>query len=235
MHPTDIAPAASCEDSLSDSNREPRPAHQFDDWPQHSSAATFGMWLFLTAELMFFGGLFAIYMVYRSTYPVVFAEASQHLDLVLGTANTAVLLTSSFTMALAVGAAKARRRWISAAMLGTTIVLACVFLAIKGLEYAHKFQDQHVPVATWPFDWEPASAGPARLFFALYFVMTGVHALHIVLGAGALLAILVMNARGRFNDGNFLPVETVGLYWHLVDVIWIFLFPLLYLIHPHAG
>jgi cytochrome c oxidase subunit 3 len=204
-------------------------AEQFDSLEQQRDASTLGMWVFLVTEVMFFGGLFTAYTVYRWSHPAEFAAASQHLDVVLGTVNTAVLICSSLTMALAVHAAALGRRRGTAAFLALTIVLGAVFLVIKGFEYAHKFHEDLVPGSNFG-----AHGGRAvELFFSLYFAMTGLHALHMVIGI-VILAILTIKAlRGRYTSENHSAVEVTGLYWHFVDVVWIFLFPLLYLIGRH--
>jgi cytochrome c oxidase subunit 3 len=208
-------------------------AHHFDNLAQQEEASTLGMWLFLATEVLFFGGLFAAYSIYRNWYPVPFSEASRTLDIVLGSVNTVVLITSSLTMALAVHAAQtdARRRLV--ALLVTTMVLGAVFLGIKGVEYAHKFAEQHVPGPGFHFEPE-ASAALAQVFFSLYFVMTGLHALHMIIGLGVLAWMLWWTVNGRITAEYSSPVEISGLYWHFVDIVWIFLFPLLYLIGRHA-
>jgi cytochrome c oxidase subunit III len=221
----------------------PRVAHHFDDWRQQYDACLLGMWVFLVTEVMFFGGLFTAYMVYRASAPETFAVASRHLSIWLGGINTVVLLTSSFTMALAVYAAHHRHVANLLRFLGATIVLGLAFMGIKAYEYYQKYNDGLIPARRWfEFDAEPlvedaghASAedfdpGKAQLFFGLYFAMTGIHFLHMVIGIALLLLFLRPAARGRFTGGNFVPVELMGLYWHFVDIIWIFLFPLLYLI-----
>ena len=203
-------------------------AHQFDDTDQQRDAATLGMWVFLVTEIMFFGGMFTAYVVYRSLYPHAFGHASNHLDVRLGTINTAVLITSSLTMALAVHAAQlGRRRTLITSLLGT-MALGSTFIAIKGYEYAHKFHEGMVPGPA--FTYAGTDAKQAELFFSVYFVMTGVHALHMVIGVGLLTWLLIGARRGRFGGTYYTPVELCGLYWHFVDVVWIFLFPLLYLI-----
>lgn len=209
---------------------EPRVAlaHQFDDLDQQREASSLGMWVFLVTEIMFFGGVFTGYTVYRHAYPEAFADASRRLTVVLGAVNTAVLICSSLTMALAVRSAQRGTRRGMTAFLSLTMLLGSVFLVIKGVEYAHKFHDHLVPGATFAFE------GPhrqhAELFFSFYFAMTGLHALHMVIGIGILGALVVLSSRGRFSPDDYAPVENTGLYWHFVDIIWIFLFPLLYLI-----
>jgi cytochrome c oxidase subunit 3 len=236
----------------------PPVAHQFDDWPQQYDACVLGMWVFLVTEVMFFGGLFTAYMVYRTSDPETFAIASRHLSIWLGGANTVVLLTSSFTMALAVYAAHHRNSANLLRFLAATIVLGLTFMSIKAYEYYEKYKDELVPIRGLEFravnlsahgpaadsdhgagdhesadegdDKQHLDAGKAQLFYGLYFAMTGVHFLHMVIGIALLLLFLRPARRGRFTAGDFVPVELMGLYWHFVDIVWIFLFPLLYLI-----
>jgi cytochrome c oxidase subunit 3 len=208
-------------------------AHQFDDAVQQHEASGLGMWIFLVTEILFFGGLFTIYTVYRSLYAQAFGDASSHLDITLGAVNTAVLIGSSLTMALAVHTAQVSRNGrLVAFFLIATIVLGGVFLGIKGVEYAQKFHEHHVPGPG--FHYTGADAQHAELFFCLYFLMTGLHALHMVIGIGLLTVLAVMALRGRFGPSYFTPVELTGLYWHFVDIVWIFLFPLLYLVERHS-
>jgi cytochrome c oxidase subunit 3 len=205
--------------------------HHFDDLGQQHDAATLGMWLFLATEVLFFGGLFAAYMLYRVWYPETFGAASRTLDITLGTVNTLVLIGSSLTMALAVHAAEKDQRRTLMMFLVLTMVLGAVFLGIKGVEYAHKFEEHHVPGLGFHF--EGAAPERANLFFSLYFAMTGLHAAHMVIGLGIIAVMLVMAWRGRFSARWHTPIEITGLYWHFVDIIWIFLFPLLYLVDRH--
>ncbi len=208
-------------------------AHQFDDAVQQHDASGLGMWVFLATEILFFGGLFLLYTVYRSLYPEAFGHASSHLDVTLGAINTAVLIGSSLTMALAVHTAQVSRNGrLVALFLCATIVLGGVFLGIKGVEYTQKFHEHHVPGPS--FQYTGADAQHAELFFCLYFLMTGLHALHMVIGIGLLAVLAVMSLRGRFGPSYFTPVELTGLYWHFVDIVWIFLFPLLYLVERHS-
>ena len=205
-------------------------AHHFDDAEQQRGAASLGMWVFLVTEVMFFGGMFTAYVVYRTVFPAAFAHASNHLDVRLGTLNTVLLICSSLTMALAVHAAQRGRRHVVPWLLAT-MALGAGFLGIKFAEYAHKFHEGLVPGPG--FAWTGPDAPQAQLFLSLYFAMTGAHALHMVIGLG-LLAWLVLGARrGRFGPAWHTPVELTGLYWHFVDIVWIFLFPLLYLIGRH--
>ncbi|MEW6297767.1 MAG: cytochrome c oxidase subunit 3 family protein [Thermodesulfobacteriota bacterium] len=207
-------------------------AHQFDTPEQQREAGALGMWIFLVTEVMFFGGMFIAYTVYRTFYPETFAHASQHLDLLLGGINTAVLICSSLTMALAVYGAQTDRRTLLVSCLALTIVLGATFLGIKVAEYLHKFEERLIPGAA--FAYAGGDAQQAQLFFSLYFAMTGMHALHMIIGIGILAVLLVHAWRGRFSSLYYAPVELTGLYWHFVDIVWIFLFPLLYLLGRHA-
>jgi cytochrome c oxidase subunit 3 len=206
-------------------------AHHFDDAEQQHEAGQLGMWLFLVTEILFFGGMFTAYVVYRSLYPGAFAHASHHLDVRLGTVNTAVLISSSLTMALAVHAAQTGSRRGTLMWLVLTALLGTTFLGIKSYEYAHKFHEGLVPGPH--FTYPGPDAPQAQLFFGLYFAMTGVHALHMVIGLGILAWLMREARRGRFGPAYHTPVELTGLYWHFVDIVWIFLFPFLYLIGRH--
>jgi cytochrome c oxidase subunit III len=212
--------------------QHPALAHHFDNLDQQAEAATLGMWVFLLTEVLFFGGAFLVYTVYRHMYHDAFVVASHSLDIVLGTINTAVLIGSSLTMALAVRAAQVGSRRLIQIFLILTIVLGCVFLGIKATEYLHKFHEHHVPGQGFQF--EATYLREAQIFFSLYFVMTGLHALHMIIGIVVMLVILWQASRGAFSAEYFVPVEVIGLYWHFVDIVWIFLFPLLYLIGRHG-
>jgi cytochrome c oxidase subunit 3 len=214
------------------SERAAASAHQFDDAEQQHDASTLGMWVFLVTEIMFFAGMFTAYVAYRSLYPEGFAHASHHLDVLLGAINTTVLITSSLTMALAVHSAQLGRRGPLLGFLLTTIALGSTFLVIKGFEYAHKFHEGLVP-GPW-FSYHGADAGAQQLFLSIYFAMTGVHAAHMVIGIGILSVLVWQARRGRYGQAYYTPVELSGLYWHFVDIVWIFLFPLLYLIGRHT-
>ena len=211
----------------------PALAHHFDDLDQQQEAASLGMWVFLLTEILFFGGLFLVYTIYRTWYPQAFASASHHLDIPLGTINTAVLIGSSLTMAMAVHSAQMNSRKGIMIFIVLTMVLGSVFLGIKGIEYSHKFHEHLVPGPHFAYA-EPQFFKPAQLFFSLYFVMTGLHAAHMIVGMGLMVWMLVWAYKGVLGDGYYSPVEIVGLYWHFVDIVWIFLFPLLYLIGRHA-
>ncbi len=190
------------------------------------------MWVFLLTEILFFGGLFLVYTIYRTSYPDAFAAASHHLDIPYGAFNTAVLIGSSLTMALAVHSAQLSSRRGMIVFLVLTIVLGGVFLGVKGIEYSHKFHEHLIPGPSFQFEAEYFR--PAQIFFSLYFVMTGLHALHMVIGIGLMIWMWLWAYNGTLGDGYYSPVEIVGLYWHFVDIVWIFLFPLLYLIGRHA-
>jgi cytochrome c oxidase subunit III len=205
---------------------------QFVSEEQQKDASTVGMWVFLITEIMFFGGMFLAYSVYRSTYPTAFAVASSSLNAVIGAINTAILLCSSFTMVLAVRAAQLGQRKAIIIFLILTLILGLAFLGVKAYEWNEKFQEHHVPGPSFHLE-GTTQQGPAQLFFSLYFAMTGLHALHMVIGAGLLTWLLIETFRGKFSAAYMTPVDIGGLYWHFVDIIWIFLFPLLYLIDRH--
>jgi cytochrome c oxidase subunit 3 len=205
---------------------------QFETPAQQKEASTLGMWIFLVTEIMFFGGLFLAYTIYRREFAAVFSLASNTLDVVIGAANTAVLLCSSFTMVLAVRAAQIGSRKALVVFLILTIVLGGVFLGVKAYEWNQKFEEHHVPGPTFHLDGTTAQ-GPAQLFFSLYFTMTGLHALHMIIGEGLMLFLLWHAYKGKYSPSYYTPVDVGGLYGHFVDIVWIFLFPLLYLIARH--
>ena len=210
--------------------------HHFDNMEQQAEASTLGMWTFLVTEIMFFGGLFMAYLVYRWQSPLGFQEASHHLNIYWGAANTAILIISSLTMALAVRAAQTSQPVrTQIGWLVSTMVLGAAFLGIKAIEYSDKFRDHIVPGPY--FQWEGLYPKPAEQFYSLYFAMTGLHALHMVIGLGIMAVITWMASRKTFDSEYYTPVEVAGLYWHFVDIVWIFLVPLLYLIgrHYHAA
>lgn len=214
--------------------------HHFAEPQQQRDAASLGMWVFLATEVMFFGGLFCAYLIYRLMFFGDFAAASKTLAVGLGATNTAVLICSSLTVVLAVWAAHTGRRMLLVANLAITLVLGLTFLGIKGIEYKEKFERHHVPGATFDFrervpghPGQNANPEHAQIFFALYFVMTGLHALHMIVGIGVFIWLLIAAWKGRFTPDYYTPVEMGGLYWHFVDIIWIYLFPLLYLIDRH--
>jgi len=202
--------------------------HHFDSLDQQHEAATLGMWLFLITEVLFFGGLFLAYMLYRVWYPVAWAEASRELDIVLGAFNTAVLIGSSLTMAFAVRSAQTGKQRATVIWILLTMALGLVFLIVKYFEYKEKFEHHHVPGPNFVF--EGPQAGPAQIYFSLYFLMTGLHATHMIIGFFIMAVIAWMAHKKRFTPEWYTPVEITGLYWHFVDIVWIFLFPLLYLV-----
>ncbi len=283
--------------------------HQFEDMKQQQESASIGMWLFLVQEIMFFGGLFTAYLVFRSKYPMAFAAGSNHLDVVMGAANTVVLIVSSLTMALAVYYAQRSNRNMQVIMIILTMIFGSVFLGVKAVEYKAKYDDGLIPFAglnkrvyaesgghttlepesmknqslpsplssgqqpdahgtyvnprgdfqwrdlslveqgrqgNYLTDWEKTGyfdsnnepsaerfQEKVRLFFWIYFAMTGLHALHMIIGLGVMLWLLWKAWLGTYSAEYYAPVEMAGLYWHFVDIVWIFLFPLLYLLGRH--
>ncbi len=211
--------------------------HHFETLEQQKDASTLGMWLFLVTEIMFFGGLFTTYVVYRSKWPLAFMEASHSLSWKLGAFNTAVLIVSSLTMALAIWAAQVNRRKMQVGFLMLTMVLGLTFLGVKAVEYQDKFEHHHVPGPH--FEWheplpEGVTSNQVEVFFSIYFIMTGLHAVHMICGI-AVLGVLAFYAwKGRYDSTYYNPLECTGLYWHFVDIVWIFLFPLLYLLGAHV-
>jgi cytochrome c oxidase subunit 3 len=218
----------------------PRQQHHFYDMDQQLEASTLGMWVFLVTEIMFFGGLFMAYILYRYWYPDAWAAASNHLNVVMGAANTVVLIVSSLTMAMAVRSAQVGSFRGQIGFLLGTIAFGATFLVVKYFEYKEKFEHHLVPGFNFnPLDHvhetHKAVGQPEQLFFSLYFIMTGIHAAHMVVGIALMLVILSLALRRRFSPQYYGPVEVSGLYWHFVDIVWIFLFPLLYLLGAHLG
>jgi cytochrome c oxidase subunit 3 len=206
--------------------------HHFDSMEQQKEASALGMWVFLVTELLFFGGLILAYTIYRWENARAFAHASLHMDITLGTTNTAVLICSSLTMAMAVRSAATGRKRPLIGFLVATMLLGGAFLGIKAVEYTDHIRHHLFPGPGFHYP-VPADARAAEMFFSLYFAMTGLHALHMVVGLGILTTLLVLARRGRFTPEYSTPVEISGLYWHFVDIVWIFLFPMLYLIGRH--
>ena len=203
--------------------------HHFDDFEQQLESSTLGMWVFLLTEIMFFGGMFGGYTVYRNLYPDAFASASHFMNITLGASNTLVLITSSLTMVLAVRAAQLGQKRTLIVFLVLTLILGSMFLVVKYFEYHEKWVDHHIPGPGFGYE-EPQYFHQAQILFFLYFAMTGMHAMHMIVGVGLLTTLIIMAARGRFSAAWYTPVDMIGLYWHFVDIVWIFLFPLLYLI-----
>jgi cytochrome c oxidase subunit III len=210
----------------------PNLRHHFDTMAQQFDSATLGMWVFLLTEIMFFGGMFGAYTVYRSMYPGAFASTSQHMNPLWGAVNTAVLIVSSLTMALGVRSARMGQQKALQIFLILTMIFGLAFLGVKAIEYHEHWVDLKVPLigGHWDYSDEPQFARQAQIMFCFYFFMTGFHALHMVVGVGLMITIFMMARKGAFNAEYFTPVEISGLYWHFVDIVWIWLFPLLYLI-----
>jgi cytochrome c oxidase subunit 3 len=225
----------------------PQHRHHFATEEQQREAGSFGMWLFLLTEIMFFGGLFFAYLLYRNWYYDAFVAASNQLSIPLGASNTAILITSGFFMALAVWAAEVRKKALLVVFLIFTIVFGVAFLGIKYVEYHEKWEKHHIPGASFDVSefinpaayglsekpLPPDAAQKTQMFFFLYFAMTGMHALHMIIGIGLLFWLLARAQRGDFTQGYVAPIENFGLYWHFVDIVWLYLFPLLYLINRH--
>jgi cytochrome c oxidase subunit III len=227
----------------------PQHRHHFETQEQQREAATFGMWLFLLTEIMFFGGLFFAYLLYRNWYHDAFVVSSNQLSIPLGAANTAILISSGFFMALGVWAAEVKKQALLVLFLVLTTVFGVAFLGIKAVEYHEKWEKHHIPGASFDVSQfinpekyglhekplAPDMAQKTQIFFFLYFAMTGMHAFHMILGIGLLFWLTWRARRGEFSAGYVAPIENFGLYWHFVDIVWIFLFPLLYLINRHPG
>ncbi len=215
-------------------------AHHFDTPEQQFETAKLGMWVFIATEILMFGGLFVAYGLFRNTDPVMFHHASQHLNKVMGAANTVVLLFSSLTAALAVRSSQLGKKSQTTMYLAVTILCALGFLVVKYFEYAAKFEHGLLPGKYFTAHLHAAAAHGAHAlpalpqragsFFSLYFMMTGLHGVHVVLGMSLLGWVLYRNNRGDFSPEYFTPVEIGALYWHLVDLVWIYLFPLIYLV-----
>ena len=201
-------------------------APQFVSARHRDETAELGMWVFIASEVLLFGGLIFGYFVYRHAYPAAFAAASRHTDIVIGTANTAILLTSSFLVACAVDAASAEMRKTVALLLSGAILLGLAFLVLKGFEYSDEYRDHLVPGLDFRFD--AAHPGGAQLFFVFYFVATAIHALHILAGIGLLALLARLNYRSP-DKRHRAALHSSALYWHFVDAVWIFLFALIYL------
>lgn len=239
---------------------------QFKTLEQQKETAALGMWIFLVTEILFFGGLFMTYTINRHAFPTAFGIGGNMLDLKLGAINTVVLILSSFTMAMSVWAAQTSKKKLVTIFLILTLVLGCVFLGVKVIEYKQKFDHHLIPGHGFDITYcseNPSACGltgkaltdevkeveegirdehgisglnaHSQLYFSLYFGMTGLHALHMIVGAGLLVWLIVHSMRGRFDASYNTPVENIGLYWHFVDIVWIYLFPLLYLINRHLA
>ena len=219
--------------------------HHFTSLEQQREASTLGMWVFIAQEILFFGGLFGAYTVYRTLYPEAFSAGSHHLSWKIGFFNTLVLIGSSLTMAMGVYSAAIGRKNRIVGFILATILLGSVFLGVKYFEYGEKIRPclgdgPHtgclVPGARFDaaaLHLHGAEAGQVQIYYSLYFAMTGLHALHMVIGLGIMTVITIMAWKKQFDREYYTPVEVAGLYWHFVDIVWIFLFPLLYLIGHH--
>ncbi|HEV2710010.1 MAG TPA: cytochrome c oxidase subunit 3 family protein [Edaphobacter sp.] len=225
----------------------PQHRHHFETQEQQREAGTFGMWLFLLTEIMFFGGLFFSYLLYRNWYYDAFVVASNQLSVPLGGANTAILITSGFFMALGVWAAEVRKKGLLVLTLILTMLFGIAFIGVKADEYHEKWEKHHIPGEHFDVSefvnphayglkeepLAPDQAAHTQIFFSLYFAMTGLHALHMIIGLGILVWLTIRAHRGDFTAGYVAPIENFALYWHFVDIVWLFLFPLLYLINRH--
>jgi cytochrome c oxidase subunit III len=218
-------------------------AHHFENAEQQYESSTLGMWIFLVTEVMFFGGLFGAYGVYRANFPGEFIAGSKMMDIRLGAFNTVMLIASSLTMALAVRSGQLGLRKKVVSWLVATMFFGSIFLGVKAFEYHNKWEEHLVPGPNFHFNLEeakelgkedpafPATVGPqVQILFSLYFAMTGMHAVHMIIGIGVLLWLTRQAAKGSYSAAYYTPIEVCGLYWHFVDIVWIFLFPLLYLI-----
>lgn len=212
---------------------EPRPAVQFFDLAQQEEVARLGMWVFLATEVLLFGGPMMLYLAYRSGYPAGFGEAARETKIVIGTVNTAVLLTSSFAVAWAVAAVKLGERRVAALLLSVAALLGVVFLTLKGVEYAREYREGLVPALH--FTRQGEHPGAVALFFVFYFVTTGLHALHLSIGVVVLAVMAWRIRRGAYGPTYHAPLTVAALYWHFVDLVWIFLFALIYLPGRSAG
>ncbi len=202
--------------------------HHFSDSEQQFTSAKLGMWIFLLTEVLFFGGLFCAYAVYRYMHPEMFYNVHKLLDVNLGALNTVVLITSSLTMALSIRSMQLGNKKQTLILLFSTLLLAAVFLVVKYMEYSHKFHLGQLPGKWYTFD--GAEGENPHLFFSVYFAMTGLHGIHVIAGIIAITWMIIRTFRNHFSANYYTPIEVTGLYWHLVDLVWIFLFPLLYLI-----
>jgi cytochrome c oxidase subunit 3 len=212
-------------------------AHHFDSPTTQFDAGRMGIWLFLVTEVLLFGGMFCAFAIFRSWYYDAFVEAHEQLNKILGSINTMVLILSSLTMALAVRASQQGKRSLATKLMVATLMCAATFLVIKYFEYHHKFEEHFLPGAGFCQGGKNAecmakftTGVKPGIFFAVYFMMTGIHGVHVIIGMCLISWVTWRNNRGDFSPGYYAPVEGVGLYWHLVDLIWIYLFPLLYLV-----
>jgi cytochrome c oxidase subunit 3 len=202
-------------------------AEHFGDESSRQEAAHLGMWIFLATEILLFAALFATYALYRLAYPEVFHQGREHMDLALGTINTYVLVSSSILVALAIASIRRGRDLAAGVLLAGAVLLGITFLCIKGMEYAQHAKDRALPGAHYAF--HKFALPGASLYFTLYWIMTGVHAVHVTVGIGVLSVLSGQALSGKFSAAYHTPLELGGMYWHLVDIVWLFLWPLLYL------
>jgi cytochrome c oxidase subunit 3 len=221
-------PAAAHAEHGDGHEENPHLQHHFQDMRTQQHAARLGMWLFLATEILLFGGLFCAYSYYRVLFPEAWHECSKHLNRPFGLIETFDLITSSFTMVMAIYFTRIGKRKASVIMLLLTISMGLLFLCLHGYEYYHEWLEGALPGKFYHF--EEVTAQGAPMFFAVYFLMTGLHSAHVLIGAGVLAVIAFFTARGEYSASYDHPLDLGGLYWHLVDLIWIFLFPLLYLV-----
>ncbi len=204
-------------------------APQFQDLEQQSETASLGMWIFLATEVLFFGGLFEAYAIYRYQYPLDFALAAKRLDVMIATVNTAILLFSSYLFALAVDAIQAAKPKRSLRFLIGTWLLGLCFLSLKSYEY---YSDGRNHIAIWPTSIK--SSSPEKIFYFLYYTITGLHALHMIIGLSLLVWLMIRFKRDEFSREYYAPLEVTALYWHFIDIAWIFIYPLFYLLDRHT-
>ncbi len=203
-------------------------AHHFDSAEHEFESAKQGMWVFMVTEVLMVGGLFVAYAIFRGLYTEMFKEAHRLLSVQLGATNTVVLLISSLTMAMSISAAQRGQKSKSIALLVTTFLCGCCFLVVKFFEYSHKFHEGTLPGGNYHY--AELKDPHAALFFSLYFMMTGVHAFHVIVGMGLIAWLIKRSTANEFGPNYYTPLELVGFYWHFVDLVWIYLFPLLYLV-----
>jgi cytochrome c oxidase subunit III len=242
MHALTMSSSSHVEGHAPPAGDEPILEVQFDDLEQQHQTSTIGMWLFLATEVLFFGGLITAYVVYRATSPQEVALASTHMAIWLGFLNTIILLSSSLTMALAVRSAQLRQHRELTLYLGLTMALGAGFLGVKAIEYTDEYREHLVP--GWDFEIrehdrqvlerEGLNPGRYEMFFILYFFMTGLHGIHLIVGIGLVGIMAYLSYHRWFSGGGATQIEVTGLYWHFIDIVWVFLYPMLYLINVHS-
>ncbi len=216
------------QDSVVAEEKEVFVQHHFVDAEQQFDAAKLGMWVFIVTEILFFGGLFCAYIIFRAIYPHTFIEASNHLDKLVGGADTLDLILSSLTMALAIHSIQTNKPKLTLIYLGITFILAGAFIGSHVWEWLDNFSKGIYPGAAYAY--KGVTGSHAYVFYSLYYMMTGLHGIHVIVGMGLMVWLMIKTKRGRFNGEYYTPIEITGLYWHLVDIFWIFLLPLFYLV-----